>query len=245
MKKALVLLVLLLITSLFFVFGASALNPYNVDQDTWVDGSTNNYNGSGSLRIFSSSAGTCSPALATLLQVDMTQIIQDTVGTVTLDVVVHTGTSVSGSVTLELFESTSDFDETTAAGPRTAWVGSSLGSTVNLDNTTPVGTTLTFPSTAAFVSYVEAARTGDGNASVVIQMTSCPLGAQSVELDERETGQAAQFSFWNPSNVSISNLNATSAPSHLLWAAFGLILVLSSAALFYLRRRSRSTENNL
>ncbi len=218
-------------------------NPYSVDHDTFVDTSNNNRNSIRFLVLNSSGTSGCTPVSGALLQMDMASIVQDTIGTVTLDVVTDSVVSSSGDVMLELFAATADFDETTAGGPLASWVGASLGSTVLVPQSTPAGTILTFPSTSAFVAHMEAARAGvtDRDASVVIQITGCPgTGSSLLNLDTKEAGTGAEFNFWNPSMVKLNNLESSQPTNFVLWVGV-VVLLIAAVSLFFYQQRNRQS----
>jgi len=242
MKKKTLSFVLALVFAGLSVTLALA-NPYAVDHDTFVDDSDNNYNAVPFLALNSSGAFVCTPSSGALLQMDMARITPDVIGTATLDVVLNSISS-SGDVTLELFAATADFDETTAVGPLAGWVGSSLGSTVTVSPSTPPGTVLTFPSTSAFAAYMEAARTGDTAASVVILITTCGSGSSGVNLGTKEDGAAAQFNFWNPTATQLQILDASSGPefASLIWTAFILSALLILVGAFFYYHRSHQPD---
>ena len=109
---------------------------------------------------------------------------------------------------------------------------------------------------ADFLQAQNLANSGDGTASLWLEISGATGNTLLSFMDKDDAsgncGAAGgnhpvlQFAdATGPLAVTISNLNASSAPSPLLWAAIGFTLIISSAALFYLRRRSRSTENNL
>ena len=235
MKKRITSLLIALILIGLNVVVAFA-NPYLVDHDTFVDASTNNYNSVPFLSVTSSGASGCTPVSGGLLQMDMTRIVQDTIGTVTLDMLMRT-ISTSGDVTLELFAAAANIDETTAVGPLAGWVGASLGSMVVVSAATPDDTIITFPTTPALVAHMEAARAGGTDAGVVVQITGCPgTGSSAVTLGVREAAEGAEFNFWNPSMVKLNNLDSSSPTNIVLWVGV-VVLLVAVVSLFIFRRR--------
>ncbi len=238
-------LALILTLLLLRATDVSAQASGSVEHDTWVDSSPTNYDDNGQLRMISTNAGaSCTAAIGTLIQKDVSLASGPTVGTVTLDVVVNNN-AVGGSVTLELFEATADFNETTAVGPLSGWVGPSLNSTVNLDASTPAGATLTFPSSAALVAYVQNAMDGDGNASFLIQMTSCPVGGHTLDLDERETGTAPVLNLQSPTAVHLVSMGTTHTAQTNMRRLFiaGVILLGAVTAVLRVRARRHTVDS--
>ena len=78
MKKNLFVALIIFVIALAFVAPATALSPYAVDHDTYLNGASTNHNNEGFLRISSTGGFGCAPTSSAYLQIDMTKIVQNT-----------------------------------------------------------------------------------------------------------------------------------------------------------------------
>lgn len=239
------LLVLVLLLGTFANVLAAASGPVDTDISVSAAGGSNGYGGDANIvRVNSTNFAACAPAIAGVFSRNISN--PSSSNAVELATLTLTVANVSANnkypLTLSLFATTADISESPVTTTPLADLisGTGLNSAVTLNAAPAIGSNITFPTSDAFVDAANAALTGDGRLTVLVEITSCPAtSVEIVDFASHESGTAPQFYFEGPLGVTLSTFSADDRSAVWpLYAGLGAVALILVAGLAISRRRT-------
>ncbi len=222
-------IILFVLVLALFASIANAVGPYPATSDIYVDGASTTQT-TNPLILDGSDIGAGCNSWTVYLQWTGLGSVSEAISTATVSLVTGLIASSGGTGTLTLYETTDDSMPSGGIGP-------SLQS-VPIGTEPSSGTTITFPTSAGLVTYLNTARTGDGTATFAVKWSACT--SITLSFQDNSTGDPPLLSLFNSTPVTLTTFHAadTAPVNWPLYAGIAVIAILALTGAVALRRRS-------
>lgn len=241
-----------LLAAIFMLMSSNSVQAQasgSLQVDAFTDASSTQLPTGTFLQIQSTSAGTCSPVVAGVMQADLSGILNPNIGAATLTFSAN-GVDSGSSFTLSLFESSVANIDNINSGANAGMgmtdyvadvsTGNALTTVVVDTSTIGANDTITFPSSTALTTYLMnelSTNGGDDKAVMLIAITECSLGNNFIQFNSLDSGagQLPAINTETPSAVTLSD-TATNTTSYV-WVALAALLIAGTTIIVFGRRK--------